>query len=352
MKRRARERRRTHALIDGLHAIVDRLRSGESLRQALASSSEMEGSPLRPVAAALATGRPLALALREASSGCGDADLASALCVLAVHAEAGGDPLPCVRALTERVARRAAAREEARALTTQARLGARAILLLTPAFLVLSSTTDPRGAVSYVTQPRARSAIVLGLILQIFGAMWIGAIVRSVGATGALTSRVPVLRAMRALLAGRIRPQTDEECADAAEIIAFALDAGLSPTAAIAATAPYAPGAFGAALLRASSQVGIRIDLALAESVASVDSEAPKRFVRALSSSAELGVPLAPALRALVEDITEKRSIEFTEDIRRASVRVLIPLSLLVLPAFVLACLVPLFFGGLQGIAG
>ena len=58
------------------------------------------------------------------------------------------------------------------------------------------------------------------------------------------------------------------------------------------------------------------------------------------------------ALRAVADDVRDAMSIRFTEDVRRASMRVLLPLGVLVLPAFVLACLVPLFIGGLQGIAG
>jgi hypothetical protein len=57
-------------------------------------------------------------------------------------------------------------------------------------------------------------------------------------------------------------------------------------------------------------------------------------------------------MRALASDLDQRTSIRLTEESRRASIRVLVPLGLLVLPAFVLACLVPLFVGGLQGIAG
>jgi hypothetical protein len=65
-----------------------------------------------------------------------------------------------------------------------------------------------------------------------------------------------------------------------------------------------------------------------------------------------LGVPLAPRLRSLADEINERTIHEQSEDVRRASVRVLIPLGLLILPAFVLSCLVPLLVGGLSGIAG
>jgi tight adherence protein C len=360
MTKRSRERRRVTALIDDLQAVVDRLRSGESLRQALLRTAQGDGSPFRSVATALADGRPLAHALRDAAAGASrsgrgpgaDADLASVYCVLAVHAQAGGDPTLACRALAERLARRLSAREEARALTTQARLGARALLLLTPAFLLLVATSDPRGALSYVAEPRTRLALLAGLFLQGIGAVWIGGIIASIGSTGARGVRVPIVRAVRALLMGRARPMIDEECAETAEITAFALDAGHSPTAALSAVAPFAPGTFGAAVRTAAARAGVAVHQSLAEAVADLDGDVPGRFARAFAWSAELGVPLADALRALADDVRDGVSLRFAEDVRRASMRVLVPLGVLVLPAFVLACLVPLFIGGLQGIAG
>jgi Flp pilus assembly protein TadB len=268
-----------------------------------------------------------------------------------VHAEAGGDPLPAVRSLVGVLARRAAAREEARALTTHARLGARAILGLTPAFLVLVALTDPHGAARSVTDARTRLAIVCGLALQLVGAFWIGAIVRRAGGSSSRFARVPVLRAVHALVAGRTRDSIDVEVAEAAETTAFALDAGLAPSAALAAVAPYARGSFGDALRLAAQVRHAPVHRALDEVALSFDDDDARRFARAFERSSQLGVPLAPALRSLADDIRGSASMRLAEDVRRASVHVLVPLSVLVLPAFVLACLVPLFVGGLQQIA-
>jgi tight adherence protein C len=344
-------------VIDDLNAIVDQLRSGASLRQAFLRIAQGNGSPFHPVASALCAGRPLAHALRDeatvlarhGTSG-GDADLAGVYCVLAVHAQAGGDPTLACRGMADRLVRREAAREEAHALTTQARLGARVILLLTPAFLLLVSLSDPGGLVSYLGEPRTRTALIGGLVLQGLGAVWIGRIVAAIGASSS-GGRVPVVRALRALLVGRMRPSTDEHCAQTAETVAFALDAGLSPTAALRTVAPFAPGEFGDAVRRAADVVGVPIHQALAASMDDLDGDAPERFARAFAWSAELGVPLAEALRAVADDVRDAISIRFTEDVRRASMRVLLPLGVLVLPAFVLACLIPLFLGGLRGIA-
>jgi len=350
MLRRRRSPQQT--VVDALNDVADALRSGSSLRQSILSTAA-ERSPFAPVSTALVAGRPLAQALAAAyAPTVDDADLSSALCVLAVHAEAGGDPLPAVRSLVATLARRASARDEARALTTQARLGARAILCLTPAFLALVALSDPRGAARFVTDPRTRAAIGLGLALQALGAIWIRTIVGGASGSSGRFADLPVLRAVRAIAAGRARPTIDVEVAEAAETIAFALDAGLAPLGAVRAVAPFARGSFGDALRLASRVTHAPMHLALAEVATSIGDEACRRFARAFERSATLGVPLAPVLRSLASDIRERASMHLAEDVRRASVRVLVPLSVLVLPAFVLACLVPLFVGGLQRIAG
>ena len=346
------------SLVDTLNDVADELRSGSSLRQAIVQTAGQRSSPLAPVASALVAGEPLTQALYAAAGALahappGDgADVGSALCVLAVHADAGGDPLPAVRSLVDAFARSAAARSEARALTTQARLGARAILCLTPAFLVFVALTDPHGAARFVLDPRTRIAVASGLALQGLGALWIRAIVDGAAGAPGRFGRLPVIRAMRAMVAGKARSRLADAVADCAETIAFALDAGLAPFAAVRAVAPYARGAFGEALRLASSTHHAPLHRALDEIAGVFDVDVCRRFARAFERSAALGVPLAPALRALADDIHEATSIELAEDIRRASLRVLVPLAVLVLPAFVLACLVPLFVGGLQGIAG
>jgi Flp pilus assembly protein TadB len=347
---------RSRALVDALNDIADSLRSGASLRQALVRSARREGSPFRSVAEALHQGRPLSGVLHTAAvssspddASATDPELASACCVLAVHAEAGGDPLPATRALAERSTRRAAAREEARALSTQARLGARAILLLTPGFFVLVAISDPQGATAWLRDGRTRTLVLFGVALQALGAWWIAAIVRGVAGGGSRWSQLPGLRVLRAVAVGRRPPTVDLDVADCAETVALASQAGLSATAALAAVAPYAHGWFGVALRDAVADVDVPLGAAIA---CRMDDENARRFADAVAASIDLGTPLAPALRSLSDELRERTSMRHAEEARRASMRVLAPLALLILPAFVMTCLVPLFLGGLQGIAG
>lgn len=348
-------RLRESDVASALAAVVDGLRSGLSLRQAVLRTAGMDGSPLAPMAAALGAGRPLAQCLREAAADAEVADLRAALCVLAAHADTGGDPIPATSALATRLRRRAAARREARALTTQARLGARAMLLLTPGFWVLLVAADPAGTLSSLSQAGTQAAVALGVALQVLGAVWIGMIVRraSGGPGGSALARVPLVRAVWGLALGRERSATAGHVAEAAETIAFVLDAGHSPSSALEAAAPLVGGEIGDRLREACARVraGARLTDALEEATADLE-DAAERFADAFGASITLGVPLAPALRTLADDVRERGAAELAEDVRRASVRVLVPLGLLILPAFVLSCLVPLLAGGLAGIAG
>src|SRR5438132_13072738 len=123
-----------------------------SLRHAILRTAGTNGSPLAPIAPVLDAGRPLSDVLRSAAAHAEDADVRCALSVLAAHADAGGDPVPAVSALATRLRRRQAARREARALTTQARLGARAMLLLTPGFWLLLVASDARHTLSSLSK--------------------------------------------------------------------------------------------------------------------------------------------------------------------------------------------------------
>jgi tight adherence protein B len=351
MRRRDRARARTQVLVDTLGAVADTMRGGSSLRTALTEAGRDASSPFHPVHLALEEGGPLVPTLHVAAQDGDDPDVASACCVLAVHAEAGGDPLPAVRSLADRIAVRQRTRDEARALTTQARLGARTILMLTPVFLLLVGITDPEGAVGLFADPRARSALVAGLVLQAIGGWWIGTIITVAGGGTSRLARVRFVRAIPAMLAGRPRGSADEEVAWGAELVALLLDAGVSATAAVSSAAPYVRGAFGEALRAGVAMTHTPLATALSETMANQGPTAD-RFARGIATSMELGVPLAPVLRGLSEQIRADQRLQASESIRRASIRVLVPLGALVLPAFVLACLVPLFAGGLDALSG
>lgn len=340
------------AVADALREVRDGLAGGLSVRRALLRAGSDPASPLHDAARILASGAGLDPALRQAAHRAADPEVGASLLVLRVHTRSGGDPLPALAAAEERLRRRAAALRERRALTTQARLSARAILLLAPGFLALLLAVDPGGTWSVLSRPEVLVLVGLGLGLQVLGGVWIGRIVRG-PRPGSWASGVPVLRAVARLVGGPADavPLADE-VVRAAEVMALVLDAGPSPLQALRLTASIVPGSFGDGLRRAAGRLraGGRARGVLSALEAELPEPGVRRFVR-LVDAGGLGLPLASALRRLAADLEEDRRFAAAEHARAASVRVLVPLGLLVLPAFVLTCLVPLLLAGLGGIS-
>lgn len=350
------------ATVDALRAVRDGLRARLSLSQAVLRAAGANGSPLAHLVPSLVSGCSLADVLETAAGGVPEPDLAFSLLVLAVQARVGGDPAPAVASLESRARRRAAAVREARALTTQARLSARALMALTPGFLILLTALDPRGMWESVSRAGPRAALAGGFALQALGAAWMTRIVSSPmrrdrddkpGGLRARLDRVPVVRALLVLARGRRRSREPDDVGYAAELAAMLLEAGLTPARAIELAAPAVPGSFGDALREVERRVraGSRRGDALGVLASPRTSPESRRFAEALSAGTTLGVPLADTLRAMARDIAESQDAATAEQVRAASLKVLVPLGLLVLPAFVLTCLVPLFLNGLREIA-
>lgn len=343
-----------HHVAECLRVVRDELRAGRSLRTAILRASDVPASPLAAVRRELRSGRPIDVVLATAATRATSPEAACALCVLQVQAETGGDPVPAVRSLEERLRIRVSAARHARALTAHARLSARTMMLLTPGFLALLVALDPSGTLRSLSVPATRVAVGGGLVLQLLGSFWIARIVRGTHASGSsgAASRLPVLRAVVVLTGGARRADSvGDEVADAADALALVLEAGLSPGRGLGVVAASLPGRFGDVLREANRRVraGATTTDALRACVAPLGPDA-RRFVSAFADSERLGVPLAATLRGLADDVRDASTARLEEDVRRASVRVLIPLGLLILPAFVLSCLVPLLIGGLGGL--
>lgn len=347
-------------LPDALRTVRDALAAGCSLAQALRRAGEVAGSPFAAVIRELDAGLPLDTVLEREARSAPSPELAFTLLLLSVQARTGGDPAPAIAALTDRIRSRLAAAREARTLTTQSRMSARALLLLTPGFLCMLFALDPAGTVPSLVQPGSRLALATGLALQVAGAVVTSRIVASPFRVPSAPTRwraIPVLRAVSALMSGGDQRRRDRAVADAlagaCDVMALSLDAGLSQQAALELAARATPHPAGAALAGAVSAVraGARRTDALREAATRLGGRDAERFAAVFESGTTLGVPVAPSMRALADDIRSARSAEIAEDVRRASVKVLVPLCLLILPAFVLACLVPVFLNGLRGIS-
>ncbi|MCE2525285.1 MAG: type II secretion system F family protein [Acidimicrobiia bacterium] len=133
------------------------------------------------------------------------------------------------------------------------------------------------------------------------------------------------------------------ELPEALDLLSLAASAGLSVRLAVDAVAPRLAGPVGGALRRAAEQMRLGVEVAEAlEALAAAPGADPLRLlVRPLTDALRYGSPLGPALeRASAVARTERRRAAEAAA-RRVPLRLLFPLTVCVLPAFVLLTIVP-----------
>jgi len=132
--------------------------------------------------------------------------------------------------------------------------------------------------------------------------------------------------------------EPDVQVPDVLDIVALALDAGAGTVAALRAAAQHLPGQSGVELrtVVAALEWGLPDDAAWAA--------APDRWEpagRALRLAARAGVPPAALLRRAAEDLRRERLSRVEVATARLGVRLVLPLGLAFLPAFILTTVVP-----------
>ena len=167
------------------------------------------------------------------------------------------------------------------------------------------------------------------------------------GAVGVAASVGTLLLIERALR----RSQDGDRAADAAlldqlpvacDLLGVCLAAGIPPPGALAAVAAAVPGALGAELERVAGLARLGADAGRAwEGVPT----ALEPLARTLRRSETSGARAAPALHALAADLRSSARAATDAAVQRAGVRVLAPLGLCFLPAFVCLGVVPLVIG-------
>ncbi len=133
------------------------------------------------------------------------------------------------------------------------------------------------------------------------------------------------------------------ELPEAVDLFALAASAGLSVRLAAEAVAPRLAGPIGRALGRAVHQMRLGVDVAeaLETLTRAPTGDALRLLVRPLTDSLRYGAAAGPALEraAVVARAERRRQAEAAA--RRVPLRLLFPLTLCVLPAFVLLTIVP-----------
>jgi len=173
LRRHDQSEARTEALDD----VVRSLRAGASLLQAL-DDTAARSPVLARVMQSVRRGSSLPATLEQWARDTTDADEHSVASALLLAVDAGGPPARALEAAGSSVRDRRAARHEARAHAATARASAGVMVLLPPAFLALSTPLDG-GLGALLATPRGAVCLVLGLVLDIAGALWMARLVRN-----------------------------------------------------------------------------------------------------------------------------------------------------------------------------
>lgn len=185
-----------------------------------------------------------------------------------------------------------------------------------------------------------------GRINVVFGIAGIGLIAAGPIAGVILGGIAAVIMAMRDRSAWRrAAEELRRGFPEVVGLLGVAASAGLNPHRSIQVVSEIVDGPLAPLMAKAGALA--RAGYTGAESLMRVgDSTGLDEFrslARAFAASERQGAPLAPALQRLGRDLAEQRRRRAEAAARKAPVRVLFPLVVCVLPAFVLLAVVPVF---------
>jgi pilus assembly protein TadC len=132
----------------------------------------------------------------------------------------------------------------------------------------------------------------------------------------------------------------------AADLLAMALSAGLTPYLALAVVARCVPPRIGGHLTALPAAPGGRLVDALEAEAGACPALEP--MLRTLIASERFGAPAAPGLVHLAAEGRARARQDALARARRASVHLLFPLVFLVLPAFLVLTVAPVLLAGLS----
>jgi tight adherence protein B len=167
-----------------LEAVARGLRSGGSLRQAIAETASSTpgalGLEFQLVAAAAERGTPLVDALEAWGQRCPQPGVRLAVAALCLGAETGGAQARAIDGVAATLRERQAVAGEIRALTSQTRASMLVIAAAPVVFCVFASTTDERTATFLFREPIGLACLAAGVALDVAGAFWMRRLCRVV----------------------------------------------------------------------------------------------------------------------------------------------------------------------------
>ena len=292
---------------EAIRSLAAAVRAGQGLRDALVSW-DAPAPEIRRVARRLKLGCPVVDALEAARPFFGS-DLSALVLALELHARAGGDGAVLLEAIARSIEERIAGDGRADVHAAGARLSARMV-----AGLPLAALLFLPGSGAPLFDPAGVAVMVVGIALCLAGMAWMG----------------------------RLLPRPPKET-DQASLLAVAIAAGTrtgcSVSQVLDLAAGFATGPAGDELRRAGRRH--RLGMAWPDALASSSDDGLRALGSALMSHVHRGLPPASRLESFVVRRAEMREQELERAIRRAPVKMVVPLTLCVLPSFGLLALTP-----------
>lgn len=323
LSRFRRSRPRAAAKIGALRGLVASLRSGAPMRAAIAEWPDGAPEAALPFLQAAARRARLGVPLGDALAPCEGlfgVDQGSLVAVVDLHLACGVDAASMLEALASEIARREVETGNARAHAAGAKLSARMIGGLPLVFIPLM----PSGDVD-LFDPLGLALLVTGLVLAVGGIRWLGRLLPD-------------------------PPDTDDLGVLVATSLARCLEAGIDLVTAV----DLAAGRLQAldemerppdadAYLRAAR--GVRLGISVRSALIRSDQEGLVSVGSCIERAQRSGAPPAKELLRLADGRRAEAQRVFEEEMRRAPVKMVVPLTLCVLPSFALLGLAPFLRG-------
>ena len=283
-----------------LRSLASLLRSGAAVERALIEWPErLSEGPFKEWTERVSRMIELGADPAEAVAVDGGQVAAALSAIVAVHVELGGSIASSVNELAERIEAWDGSSTGAAAQAAGAKLSARMIALLPLASLVFVP-----GPKLPMDDPLAMTTIFLGVSLVAIGSRWMAKLLPT--------------------------PPKMDLAAAVASALAATVGGGALPDQVLSLLAGR-----GHEELRAAS-VRVALGLSWEEALVHSDDEGLAALGTTLAESRSSGAPIADALRTFVAERERSAILSFEAEARRAPVRMVVPLTVCMLPAFLL----------------
>lgn len=197
---------------------------------------------------------------------------------------------------------------------------------------------------------RRADSVVAGRYLLAFLGVVLGLLFGPLAPASGIALGFAGYRVLDLVIRTRIRSRRDGAAAavpDVVDLLAVCTQAGLSLPLALARVAERAPGVLGDELRRTVREIGLGVPRGQALEELGQRNYVPEvqTLVTTLSNAERFGTGVSSSLNTLSSEIRTKRRRRAEEEARRAPVKILFPLVLLILPGFILLTIVPLLLG-------